>query len=142
MKLWPITTANKYFVKMLWHLLGECVKTTILLVCSISTFFFSINYIKSSYATTVFGHCSHNVLHYLSTVQFWWATLFYLFLFCFEQLQFFLFGSSVCFFFFFYIYCYTDITNFTIFLQLLRCQFFISQNKIIKYETMTNHNWK
>ena len=44
--------------------------------------------------------------------------------------------------FFFYIYCYIDITNFTIFSQLLRCQFFISQNKIIKYEIVTNHNWK
>ena len=45
-------------------------------------------------------------------------------------------------FFFFYIYCYINTTNFTIFSQLLRCQFFISQNKIIKYETVTNHNWK
>ena len=37
MKLWPTTTENKYFVKMLWHLLGECVKTTLLLVCSSGT---------------------------------------------------------------------------------------------------------
>ena len=29
-------------------------------------------------------------------------------------------------FFFFYIYCYTDTTNFTIFSQLLRCQFLTS----------------
>ena len=52
MKLCPITTENKYFVKILWHLLGECVKVTILLVCSsgtvatvatkISFFFFSL----------------------------------------------------------------------------------------------------
>ena len=41
MKLWPATTENKYFVKMLWHLLSECVKTTVLLVCSICTFFFN-----------------------------------------------------------------------------------------------------
>ena len=33
MKLWPTTTENKCFVKMLWHVLGECVKTTVLLVC-------------------------------------------------------------------------------------------------------------
>ena len=38
------------------------------------------------------------------------------------------------------IYCYTGTTNFTIFSQLLRYQFFICQNKIIKYETVTNHN--
>ena len=42
--------------------------------------------------------------------------------------------------FFFHIYCYTDIINFTIFSQLLRCQFFISQNKIIKYKIVTNRN--
>ena len=60
--------------------------------------------------------------------------------------------SLHCFFFFFFvlfiiimswhIYCYTDIKNFTIFSQLLRCQFLISQNKIIKYEIVTNHSWK
>ena len=33
---------------------------------------------------------------------------------------------------FFFIYCYTNTINFTIFLQLLRCQFLINQNKIIK----------
>ena len=37
MKLWPTTIENKCFVKMLWHLLGECVKTTVLLVCSSGT---------------------------------------------------------------------------------------------------------
>ena len=31
------TTKNKYFVKMLWHLLGECVKVTVFLVCSSGT---------------------------------------------------------------------------------------------------------
>ena len=35
MKLWQTRTENKYFVKILWHLLGECVKVTVLLVCSI-----------------------------------------------------------------------------------------------------------
>ena len=56
----------------------------------------------------------------------------------------FFFSSNrfVCFFFFllniyvsWYIYCYTDTTNFTIFSQLLTCQFLTSRNKIIKYET-------
>ena len=79
MKLWPTTNENKCFVKMLWHLLGECVKATVLLVCSICTFFFqssicaifsyiSINYIKSGYAATMFCHCSYNVFHCSSTV--------------------------------------------------------------------------
>ena len=47
MKLWPTTTEHKCFVKMLWHLLGECVKITVLLDCSICTvhrffFFFQV----------------------------------------------------------------------------------------------------
>ena len=37
MKLGLTTTENKCFVKMLWHLLGECVKVTVLLVCSSGT---------------------------------------------------------------------------------------------------------
>ena len=37
MKLQPTTTKNKFFVKILWHLLGECEKTTVLLVCSSGT---------------------------------------------------------------------------------------------------------
>ena len=37
MKLWSTTNENKYFVKMLWHLLGECVKAIVLLVCSSGT---------------------------------------------------------------------------------------------------------
>ena len=41
-----------------------------------------------------------------------------------------------------HIYCYTYTTNFTILSQLLRRQFFIGQNKIIKYETVTNDDWK
>ena len=35
---------------------------------------------------------------------------------------------------------YIDMENFIIFSQLLRCQFLKSQNKIIKYETVTNYN--
>ena len=90
MKLWLIITENKYFVKILWHLLGECIKTTILLVCSTCTFFFqslicalfsyiSINYVKSGYTATVFCHCLYNVFHCSSTVQFWWVNLSFLF---------------------------------------------------------------
>ena len=37
MKLWPITTENKYFVKILWHLLDECVKDRVLLLCTSGT---------------------------------------------------------------------------------------------------------
>ena len=46
MKMWLTTTENKCFVKMLWHLLDECVKVIVLLVCSggtvatVATFFF------------------------------------------------------------------------------------------------------
>ena len=54
--------------------------------------------------------------------------------------NFFSFRSSVCTYIYIYIYIYTDTINFTIFSQLLKYQFLISQNKIIKYETMTNHN--
>ena len=39
-----------------------------------------------------------------------------------------------------HIYCYIDTINFTIFSQLLTCQFLTSRNKIIKYETITNYN--
>ena len=53
----------------------------------------------------------------------------------------FLFSHRFVLFFFFllniymswHIYCHTDITNFAIFWQLLRFQFFIGWNKIIKY---------
>ena len=124
MKLWPTTTENKCFVKMLWHLLGEYVKTIVLLVCSICTFFFffnhqfvlffliSINFIKSSYAAIVFCHCSYNVFHCSSTVQFWWATLSFFFFFlvlnssyntrwhCSNSSYSFYFWSFVCTFFF------------------------------------------
>ena len=41
---------------------------------------------------------------------------------------------SLPYFFSSYIYYYIDTTNFTIFSQLLRCQFLISQNKIGNYD--------
>ena len=107
----------------------------------------SINYIKSSYAATVFIYCSYHFFHCLSKVEIWWGTLFFLTV---ATVSGCIVATVITVFFFFrlylffllYINCYTDTTNFTIFLQLLRCQFLISQNKIIKYETMINHNWK
>ena len=105
--------------------------------------YISINYIKSGYAATLFWHCSYNVFY--STVQFWWAVLFLVL-----NNSYSISGTvatvvTVFFYllfvlFIFYIYCYIDTINFTIFSQLLRCQFLLSQNKIIKYETVTNHN--
>ena len=83
MKLWPTTIKNKCFVKMLWHLLGECVKATILLVCSIcivNLFFFFPRHQFVLFFSIVFFYCSYNVFHYSSTVPFWLATLsFFLF---------------------------------------------------------------
>ena len=65
MKLWPTTTKNKCFVKMLWHLLGECVKVTVLLVYSICTFFFQFVLFfliyKSVNARMVFLHFTFSV---------------------------------------------------------------------------------
>ena len=123
-------------------------------ICALFSYI-SINYIKSGYAATVFCHYSYNIFHCSSIVQFWWAALSFFFFLVLNSSYsarqhcsyssysfYFIFLSSVCTFFFFYIYCYTNTTNFTIFSQLLRCQFLISQNKIIKYETVTNHNWK
>ena len=85
MKLWPTTIENKYFMKMLWHLLGKCVKVTVLLVCSICTihrFFLFFIFSQSSICalfSTIFLHGSYSVFHYSSTVPFWLATLSFLF---------------------------------------------------------------
>ena len=87
MKLWPTTTKNKCFVKMLWHLLGECVKATVLLVCSSGT------------VATV-------------ATEFFFFSLFSLPFVLFFLLN--IYKNP-------HIYCYTDTTNFTIFLQLLKC---------------------
>ena len=87
MKLWPTTTKNKYFVKILWHLLGECVKATLLLVCSICTFFFNhrfvlffLIYIKARMRIQCFCTIHPMFLCCTSTVPFCWATFFFLFL--------------------------------------------------------------
>ena len=113
MKLWLTTIENKCIVKMLWYLLGECVKTTVLfglfnmyfsfffflsLICALFSYI-AINYIKSGYAATVFRHCSFNVFHYSSTVIFWWATFFFNVLNS-SYSFFFFFQPSVCTFFF------------------------------------------
>ena len=61
---------------------------------------------------------------------------------------FFFYVIGLCFFFLWniyiswHIYCYTNTTNFTIFSQLLTCQFLTGRNKIITYEAIANHNWK
>ena len=106
MKLWLTTTKNKYFVKILWHLLGKRVKAIVFLVYSsdiVATFFF--------FFLSVF------------LFNFFFFSVFRLYLYI-----------------YIYIYFYTDTINFTIFSQLLKYQFLISQNKIIKYETVTNYN--
>ena len=84
MKLWLTTTENKFFVKMLWHLLDKCVKTIVLLVYSsgtVATEFFFFFFLQSSTCTLKKKKIYKNP----------------------------------------HIYCYTDTTNFTIILQLLRC---------------------
>ena len=85
MKLWPTTTKNKCFVKMLWHLLGECVKTTILLICSICTFFFLIIdlcsfflYIKARMCVQCFCTVHLVFLRCTSTTPFCWASICFL----------------------------------------------------------------
>ena len=92
MKLWPITTKNKCFVKMWWHLLGGCVKVTILLVCSICTFFFFsiINlysfflYIKARISIQCFCIVHPVFLRCTYTMPFCWATLSFLFIYFFK----------------------------------------------------------
>ena len=87
MKLWPITTKNKYFVKMLWHLLGEYVKLTVLLVysiCTVHRFFYFLLLFFPSYQNILFFlqyffHCSYSVFHCSSTVPFWLATFLFFF---------------------------------------------------------------
>ena len=91
-------------------------------------------YIKSDYAAIV--HCSCKSV----TVLWFRESAFFFFFFLSNRFVFFFFLLNID--VSWHLYCYTDITNFTIFSQLLTCQFIISQNKIIKYETVINHNWK
>ena len=71
MKLWPITTENKCFVKMLWHLLGECVKTTILLVCSsgivatvVIVFFWGLSFVLIYIYIYIYCFTTHQISQY------------------------------------------------------------------------------
>ena len=98
MRLWPTTTKNKCFVKILWHLLGKCVKVIVL------SGLFNVYY--SSFFCALFKNIYLYEIAYI-----------YIYIYIF----------------------YTDTTNFIIFSQWLRCQFLIGRNKIIKYETVTNH---
>ena len=108
----------------------------------------SINYIKSGYVATMFTYYSYHffllfiyggnlVRHFVFfffflvsnrsySIRWHCSYSSYIFFFCLPHVL--------------YIYCYIDTTNFTIFLPLLKCQFLLRQNKIIKYETVTNHN--
>ena len=92
-------------------------------------------YNKSGYVAIVLQHCASKVLTLCSTIA---TTVFLFFPSNRFVLFFFLLNIDVS----WHLYCYTDTTNFTIISQLLTCQFLTSRNKIIKYETMTNHNWK
>ena len=117
MKLWLTTTENKCFVKMLWHLLGECVKVTVLLVYSICTFFFQSSICALFSLIYKIANACTMILHGTSTMPFYWVTL-SLFYFLFLVLNssystkqycsyiFFFSKSSVCTFFFPFIYIY------------------------------------
>ena len=117
-----------------------------------------ILYYKSANAATVLRyctlrvfilckHCSGNSTLVKNFASFFFFNL--LFKFCTEAtVPIGTVATVVAFFFlafrlhFFLIYCYTDTINFIIFSRLLNCQLLISQNKIIKYKTVTNHNWR
>ena len=102
-------------------------------------------YIKSGMPLQWFGTVHSVYLHCNSTVAvtvLWWGPH-CPFFFSFEQYSsysFFCLPFVLIFPFLYILFYYT--INFIIFLQLLMCQFFISQNQIIKYEIMTNYNWK
>ena len=127
MKLWQITTENKFFVKMLWHLLGEYVKATILLVYSICTvhrffyylFLFFLSHRFVLFFLQYFLHCSYIVFHCSSTVPFWLATFFF----------FFFFSLLFVLFFSFYIYhCTSSVFALYIYSAILLSHFFFSFN--------------
>ena len=80
--------------------------------------------IKARMPLQCFGTMHSECLHCASTVaatMLWWGTSPFFFLFFFS-----FFSIPFVFFFAFYIYYCIDTTNFTIFSQLLRCQFLIS----------------
>ena len=87
---------------------GNILSTIFLCTVAVLLFSDSLSFFFVDTVHSVFWHC-------LSTVPFWGATSFF-------RVFFFFFKSSVYTLFSFYIYCYIDITNFTIFSQLLRCK--------------------
>ena len=76
--------------------------------------------------TNALKHCNYNALVSWATV----ATV----IFFFSSNRFVIFFFLLNIYVSWYIYCYTNTKNFTIFSQLLTCQFLTSRNKIIKYE--------
>ena len=95
-----------FFMLFFW---GSNILSTIFL-CTVAVLLFSesLSFFFVDTVHSVFWHC-------LSTVPFWWATSFF-------RVFFFSSLPSILYFLYIYIYYYTDITNFTIFSQLLRCK--------------------
>ena len=131
MKLWPTTTENKCFVKMLWHLLSKYVKTIVLLVCPSSFFFFFFSVIDlCSFFYSIFALfiqrfslfiCSSILVSHFFFLNSSYSTKWH------SSNIFFFFSLPFVLFFLLniyknpHIYCYTNTTNFTIFSQLLKC---------------------
>ena len=80
---------------------------------------------------TVHSECLHCASTVAATVLWWDTSLFFFFSLPFVLFLKYIYKNP-------HIYCYTNTTNFTIFLQLLKYQFLASRNKIIKYKTVTN----
>ena len=86
MKLWPTTTKNKCFVKILWHLLGECVKLRYFWFVQYVLFFFNHRFVlffliifKSANAHIVFCTIHPVFLRCTFTVPFCWAFFIFIF---------------------------------------------------------------
>ena len=104
-------------------------------------------YIKKTYAATMLWHCSFSVFAlFIQQWKFGEALCLFFFFLKFRILATVLGGTvatvvTIFFcllfvlFFFIYIFLLTQQIS-----QLLKCQFLISQDKIIKYEVVTNHN--
>ena len=87
---------------------GNILSTIFLCIVAVLLFSESLSFFFVDTVHSVFWH-------YLSTMPFWWATSFFRVFFFFFQV------FRLYFIFFLYIF-YIDITNFTIFSQLLRCK--------------------
>ena len=141
MKLWPTKIENKCFVKsgnaatVFYQCLFSVFAWFVSFWWATLSFFFLLNIYVSWYIycytdATIFSQLLIGTIAIVPKVFFFFFNNRFVF--------FFLLNIYVS----WYIYCYIDTTNFTIFSQLLTCQFLTSRNKIIKYETVTNHNWK